>query len=436
MRYAKLSHGLNEMNMTRIWNKFIPLDMKPSNGTGKQIHPVRNGKFSNGAGASLKPRRRNEVSLRGRRKVFVGLSGGVDSSVSAALLKKQGYEVTGVFIKVWQADFLPCTWREERRDAMRVAAHLGIPFLTLDLEKEYKKEVVDYMIREYGAGRVPNPDVMCNKHVKFGAFLDFAKKHGANFIATGHYARIVTSPQSLVTSKYRLFKGVDKEKDQSYFLWTLTQKQLACTLFPVGHLRKSEVRELAHKFGLPNAEKKDSQGLCFMGAIDMAEFLKHYLKTERGNVLNDKGNIIGTHEGAILYTIGQRHGFSVKKKSAKEEPYFVVAKDVAENTITVEHRNFLNTSENHGTVTLRECNYISKNLESLTEKKVMVRTRYRGQLEETMWRRTGGEEKRNAELIFKHPIGDIAAGQSAVFYERDECLGGGIIRTINNPAAS
>ena len=257
-----------------------------------------------------------------KKKVFVGMSGGVDSSVSVALLKVatpnnfsklfgrptpegfSGYEVVGVFIKVWQADFLPCTWREERREAMRAAAHLGIPLITLDLEKEYKDEVVDYMIREYSMGRVPNPDVMCNKHVKFGAFLEFAKKNGADFIATGHYARIQSSHHTLPPKPYSLLMGVDAEKDQSYFLWTLTQDQLAHTLFPVGHLQKSEVRDLAKEFGLPNAEKKDSQGLCFMGAVDMADFLKHYLKTEVGNVLDKDGNIIGTHQGAILYTIG------------------------------------------------------------------------------------------------------------------------------------
>src|SRR3990167_10752607 len=197
-----------------------------------------------------------QALLTPKPKVLVGLSGGVDSSVAAALLKKDGYDVTGIFIKVWQADFLPCTWREERRDAMRVAAHLDIPFLTLDLEKEYKKEVVDYMIHEYGAGRVPNPDVMCNKHVKFGAFLDFAKKQGADFVATGHYAR----NEKQHDGRFHLLAGLDKEKDQSYFLWMLTQTELAHVLFPVGRLQKSEVRFLAKKFGLPNAEKRDSQG--------------------------------------------------------------------------------------------------------------------------------------------------------------------------------
>jgi tRNA-specific 2-thiouridylase len=179
-----------------------------------------------------------------KKKVFVGLSGGVDSSVSAALLLRDGYEVVGVFIKVWQADFLPCTWREERREAMRAAAHLGIPFVTLDLERAYKEEVVDYMIREYGAGRIPNPDVMCNKYVKFGSFLEYAKAHGADFIATGHYAQIFPASEEdtkETTHAFALHAGVDSEKDQSYFLWTLTQHELSSTLFPVGHLLRRKI---------------------------------------------------------------------------------------------------------------------------------------------------------------------------------------------------
>lgn len=394
------------------------------------------------------------------RRVFVGMSGGVDSSVSAALLKEQGHEVAGVFIKVWQADFLPCTWREERRDAMRAAAHLDIPFLTLDLEKEYKKEVVDYMIREYGAGRVPNPDVMCNKYVKFGAFLDFAKTHGADFIATGHYARIqfpvssrqfpvnsgkrgVSSDWQLATGNYKLLAGADQEKDQSYFLWTLTQEQLAHTLFPVGHLQKSEVRALATKYGLPNAEKKDSQGLCFMGKVDMTEFLQHYLKTQKGDVLDVDGTVIGTHEGAILYTIGQRHGFSVKKISANEEPYFVVAKDLGRNTITVSHRDAVRggrhptSSRSHlakprrdlrvsaaSYTFLKETNVISGKLHSKNSIDCSVRTRYRGALTEATWETLS---QHTARVTLANSQEGVAQGQSLVAYDGEECLGGGVI---------
>lgn len=363
-----------------------------------------------------------------RQKVFVGMSGGVDSSVSAALLQEQGYDVTGVFIKVWQADFLPCTWREERRDAMRAAAHLGIPFLTLDLEKEYKEEVVDYMIREYGAGRVPNPDVMCNKHVKFGAFLEFAHTQGADFIATGHYARIVASGQSLVTSnKYQLYRGIDKEKDQSYFLWTLTEEQLAYTLFPVGHLQKSQVRELARKFVLPNAEKKDSQGLCFMGAVDMPEFLKHYLKTEKGAVLNESGEQIGTHDGALLYTIGQRHGFSIDNTSATEQPYFVIGKDVTHNSITVAHRDPDGTSGKLSAILIDECNVVSARLRAPEGEQVLVRTRYREPLVGGRWKISGDHEAGRAQIIFDHPHEVVATGQSVVVYDGEECLGGGVM---------
>ena len=368
-----------------------------------------------------------------KRKVFVGMSGGVDSSVSALLLLQQGYEVVGVFIKVWQADFLPCSWREERRDAMRIASQLGIPFLTLDLEKEYKEEVVDYMIREYSRGRVPNPDVMCNKYVKFGAFLEFALAHGADFIATGHYARIESIPRGTLGIDdiqgyplgYRLLTGVDKEKDQSYFLWTLTEQELAHTLFPVGHLVKSDVRALAHKFGLLNAEKKDSQGLCFMGAIDMPEFLKHYLKTEKGNVLNKDGAVIGTHEGSILYTIGQRHGFSTIKQSSNEGAYFVIAKDIENNTITVSHRD-RTTPEVEGTplchLDISDLNLIS--LDDIYGKDVHARIRYRGKLLPISVEQMSAHE---ARVSVEASEEGIAAGQSIVFYKGEECLGGGVI---------
>src|SRR3989344_3893376 len=214
-----------------------------------------------------------------QKTVFIGLSGGVDSAVSVALLKKEGYEVVGVFIKTWHPDFLSCNEEEERRDAMRVAAHLDIPLLTFDFEKVYKKEVADYMIREYKAGRTPNPDVMCNKEVKFGAFLKKSLSMGADFVATGHYSQL--SPEFLISNskflnkknyKIKNFKlkiANDPSKDQTYFLWILNQKQLSKILFPIGHLKKSEVRKLARKFNLPVAEKKDSQGICFLGPVDL-----------------------------------------------------------------------------------------------------------------------------------------------------------------------
>jgi tRNA-specific 2-thiouridylase len=236
-----------------------------------------------------------------RKIVFVGLSGGVDSAVSAALLKEQGFEVVGVFIKTWHPDFLECNEEEERIDAMRVAAYLDIPFLTFDFEDVYKKEVADYMIEEYKSGRTPNPDVMCNKEVKFGAFLKKAISMGADFVATGHYAIAIggenysaflqstTGPFRVHNFPHRLLlRSPDSTKDQSYFLWTLTQDQLSRIIFPVGNLKKTQVRKLAKKFKLPVALKKDSQGICFLGAVDLKDFLKHYIKEKRGVVLNEK----------------------------------------------------------------------------------------------------------------------------------------------------
>ncbi|MDO8591094.1 MAG: tRNA 2-thiouridine(34) synthase MnmA, partial [bacterium] len=244
-------------------------------------------------------------------KVYVGLSGGVDSSVSAALLKKQGFDVTGVFIKVWQPDFIECTWKEDRLDAMRVCAKLDIPFIELNLEKEYKKEVADYMIAEYKAGKTPNPDVMCNKQIKFGAFYNFARNQGADYIATGHYARIVkrktynakrknekikSSSHPLHATCYTLHVASDANKDQSYFLWNIKQEQLPHILFPVGGMLKPEVRRLAKRFGLITADKKDSQGLCFLGKIDMKEFLKNYIKLKPGNVLLAPSGVEGNEK--------------------------------------------------------------------------------------------------------------------------------------------
>jgi tRNA-specific 2-thiouridylase len=294
-----------------------------------------------------------------KKLIFVGLSGGVDSSVSAGILKEQGHEVVGVFIKTWHPDFLPCTWREERRDAMRAAAALDIPFLTFDLEKTYKKEVADYMIREYKAGRTPNPDVMCNKSVKFGAFFKKAIEMGADAVATGHYAQVLNA------SNLHLGKGADPAKDQSYFLWTLTKEQLSKIIFPVGDLQKSEVRKLAKKFNLPTAEKKDSQGVCFLGALDMKDFLKHYIKEKAGKVLNEEGKVIGRHDGAVFFTLGERHGFEILKKGTNESRYYVIAKDSTKN--------------------------------------------------------------KTAKVLFEKPI-RASAGQSIVVYDGDICLGGGVIK--------
>lgn len=348
-------------------------------------------------------------------KVFVGMSGGVDSSVSAALLQKKGYDVTGVFIKVWRPDFAPCPWREERLDAMRVAAHLRIPFLTFDFEKEYKQHVVDYMIAEYQAGRTPNPDVMCNKSVKFGIFLQKALEMGADYIATGHYARI-----SHDGSICKLLVGTDKNKDQSYFLWTLTQDQLAHTLFPVGAFQKDEVRKMAHDFGLATADKKDSQGICFMGKLDIKEFLSHFTESASGNVLDTGGNVIGTHDGTLFYTIGERHGFTITKQRANEAPRYVVAKDMEKNTITVSPRS--PDMGREGAITLASVNWISDI--PVTGKEYDARIRYRQKL----FRCTLSSSDNVWSVSPKTPHEQAAPGQSFVLYDGDICLGGGIVR--------
>jgi len=353
---------------------------------------------------------------RKKGKVFVGLSGGVDSSVSAALLQKEGYDVTGVFIKTWHPDFLPCTWKEDRLDAMRVAAHLGIPFETLDLEETYKKEVAEYMIEEYRKGRTPNPDVMCNKNVKFGGFLKYAMEQGADFVATGHYA------QNKKDARFHLLAGTDKNKDQSYFLWTLNQEQLTHILFPVGDIEKPEVRNLARKFGSPTAEKKDSQGVCFLGKLDMADFLEHYEEKKRGDVLGETGEVIGYHEGAIFHTLGSRHGFIITKKSANDTPYFVVAKDITANTLTVSHKENLKRSEGQSLI-LENVNWIS-GIAPNHEKIYSARTRYRAELFPCKIEEEGEEIK----IKFLEPQEPSAPGQSAVVYDGEECLGGGVIK--------
>jgi tRNA-specific 2-thiouridylase len=376
------------------------------------------------------------------QKVFVGLSGGVDSAVSAALLQKEGFEVTGVFIKAWTPEGYPCTWKEDRRSAMRVAAILDIPFITLDLEKEYKKEVVDYMIAEYKIGRTPNPDVMCNKEIKFGHFLKFALKNGADFVATGHYAckKVVSSkhlassknkktnlePWLLATNYWLLKEGADPNKDQSYFLWTLNQDQLKHVLFPIGHLQKSEVRKLAGKFGLPQETRKDSQGLCFLGKVDMKEFLSRYMPQKEGKVLNEKGEIIGFHNGALFFTIGERHGFTILQKTAQGSPVYVIAKDIKKNTITVAEK-FRSTSDTPQKVILTDVNLSGE----IPNKKIQCRVRYR---QEKIACRIS-KENNQISVTFDKPQNGVAPGQSLVLYlpagkagDGETCLGGGIIK--------
>lgn len=339
------------------------------------------------------------------KRIFVGLSGGVDSAVSAALLKEQGYDVTGVFIKVWQPSAswrIPCSWREERRDAMRVALTLDIPFLFFDFEEEYKKGVVDKMVNEYKTGRTPNPDVLCNKEIKFRAFWKKAQEMGADFIATGHYR--------------------SGEKDQSYFLWTLTQEDLAHTLFPVGNLEKPEVRKLAKKYNLPVAEKKDSQGICFIGDVSMDEFLSHFIEAKPGKVLDTSGKPIGTHKGTLLYTIGERHGFEVTRKSPSSHPYYVVSKDLKKNTLTVSSslQEIMELSPKK--VLLEDVNWIKEP----EVPGVLAQIRYRGDKVPAKISLSG----KRLSVEFERPVRGLSLGQSIVFYDDGTLLGGAVMDKI------
>jgi len=349
--------------------------------------------------------------------VFVGVSGGVDSSVAAALLLQKGYDVVGCFIKTWQPDFIECTWRQERRDAMRVCAQLGIPFVTIDAEREYKENVGEYMIEEYKKGRTPNPDVMCNKEVKFGIFLRKAKEMGADFIATGHYAR-----REEKNGKVLMKKGVDEKKDQTYFLWTLGQSQLNNILFPIGDLPKEKVRQIAKEQGLFTADKKDSQGVCFLGEIDMKDFLGHYIEKKPGNVLNISSEIIGSHDGALFFTYGERHGFEIAKKGTQDKPLYVVDKDILANTITVsenisDRKNFDNPNSIQIENTVwNDCIEYGKEYTAIV--------RY-NQAPQTCTIQRG--QKNTAIVTFDEPQYNFSPGQSVVVYDGDQCLGGGII---------
>lgn len=340
------------------------------------------------------------------KRVFVGLSGGVDSAVSAALLKQQGHEVVGAFIKIWRPEFTECTWKEDRVDAMRVCVALDIPFREVDLSDEYKKEVVDSMVRDYEQGITPNPDVLCNRAIKFGHFKKWALEQGAEMVATGHYARIEKRADS-----YHLLRGVDTAKDQSYFLHLLDQDDLAHALFPVGGYRKDEVRALAAKFELPVARKHDSQGLCFVGDITLSEFLARYIPLHRGAVLDMTGNVIGNHDGAALYTPGQRHGFSVRKS----QPHYVVSVDVRANTVCVSPRRH---DAARSEALVHDMHWIGEKQEG----EMTAQGRYR----EAPFTAKISHIGKSTRIHLSEPR-ILAPGQSLVLYREDECLGGGPI---------
>lgn len=348
--------------------------------------------------------------------VFVGLSGGVDSSVALLRLKKAGYNVIAVFIKTWQPDFTPCTWKRDRHDAMRVAAHLRVPFMTFDATVAYKEGVADYLIHEYREGRTPNPDVMCNEEVKFGVFYDFALAHGATKVATGHYARIQSNSHG-----YELHRGADATKDQSYFLWRVTNDKLSHILFPIGDSTKTTIRREARYAGIPTFAKPDSQGICFLGHIDIHEFLSHYIPLKQGNVEDTHGNVIGTHEGAILYTVGQRHGFTITKNGVTDTPYYVVDRDIVKNTVIVSGTL---TSCVNARIELTKMNVYVDTLPTTCEAQFRYRQKpFRVQL-------TNVSAEHVMLSVADENVDTPSIGQSCVLYDGTRCLGGGIINTV------
>jgi tRNA-uridine 2-sulfurtransferase len=357
-----------------------------------------------------------KVIPKKRKTVVVGMSGGVDSSVTAALLKQQGFDVIGVFMKNWSKDFKDygCTWAQDSEDARKVAQVLNIPFYVWNFEKEYYDHVVAYFLREYKAGRTPNPDVMCNSEIKFKVFMDKAINLGADFIATGHYARVKKTKGG-----YKLLKGIDPAKDQSYFLYTLNQEQLSCVMFPIGEYYKPRVRLLAKKFRLPNFDKKDSQGICFIGKINVTEFLREHIKARSGKIVTTGGESLGRHTGLPYYTIGQRGGIGVGGSG----PYYVVAKQPQTNTLVV-----TNDKEDpklwRSEFVITDISWTNKPSKIPFRSGVSIRYHHPEYPAEIKKAPNGLKVK------FLKSQRAITPGQAAVFYKGEELIGGGIIDKV------
>ena len=344
-------------------------------------------------------------------KVFVGMSGGVDSSVTASLLVEQGYDVVGVYMKNWAEDLpgMRCPWADDVADAKRVAVGLGIDFQVFDFQKEYKQKVVDYMVAEYRLGRTPNPDIMCNQEVKFKLFLETALQQGADFIATGHYAQ---------TSGGKLMRAVDEGKDQTYFLYRVSSGALKRTIFPLGGYTKLQVRDMARERGLWTADKKESMGICFVGQIGIKEFLSEFVETLPGDIIDAQTNkVVGRHDGAIFYTLGQRHGLDI----GGGLPYYVVGKNMELNAVYVSRR--LDDERLwRDKLVLIDIHWINQ---APPEGRCQIRTRHRAKLIDATLSGLGDE----IELVLDSPERAITPGQSVVIYDGKEVLGGGVIKT-------
>ncbi|MDO5607436.1 MAG: tRNA 2-thiouridine(34) synthase MnmA [Capnocytophaga sp.] len=393
------------------------------------------------------------------KKVVVGLSGGVDSSVTAYLLKEQGYEVIGLFMKNWHDDSVTisneCPWLEDSNDALLVADKLGIPFQAVDMSEPYKQRIVDYMFREYEQGRTPNPDVLCNREIKFDVFLKLAMSLGADYVATGHYCRKETYTENGV-EKYRLLSGCDPNKDQSYFLCQLTQEQLSKSLFPIGEMQKSEVRAIAAEQGLITAEKRDSQGLCFIGKVRLPEFLQQKLAPKTGKIIEipadlelyhkvlpnfstkeeelltlstpikysqEQGRVVGEHQGAHYYTIGQRKGLHV---GGTPEPLFVIQTDVTDNVIYMgQGKSHPGLYRNVLKINNEEVHWVNRDrmLKVGESAAYQVRIRYRQALQNAVLYQL----ESGLFIEFEEPQSAITEGQFAVWYDGEELVGSGVI---------
>ncbi len=341
--------------------------------------------------------------------VFVGLSGGVDSAVAAHLLIKARHQVEGIFVRIWQPEFTHCTMEADRLSAKRVAAHLGIPFHELDLSDAYRATVIQDLLDGYQKGETPNPDILCNQHIKFGALLNHVRELGGEYLATGHYARVHHHENGS-----SLQRGIDSTKDQTYFLARMSQNMLQHAQFPLGAMKKKEVRAIAQNINLPNAHRPDSQGLCFVGPVTMEEFLKQYITVAPGNVVDQEGNTIGAHHGAALYTIGQRHGFVVQATQPDGAPQYIIATDVIKNTVTVAPTI---TAAERPILPLRNVSWLETPLEN---EEITFQVRYRQSPQK-------GTIDLAKNTLTPHERQIAATGQTVVMYRDEVCLGAGTL---------